>query len=101
MTLHIEEHKYVYHPTKTGLFYYPQETDNPSEVLDFFKSFTGNKSGWIKTSWEGTVHFTAHSDNKGAVFTDAVFTKGDRNYFYNLIGKEATDLLLRHHNIKN
>ena len=96
MTLHIEEHKYIYHPTKTGLFYYPMSTDNPSEVLDFFKSFTDDKSGWIKTSWEGTVHFTAHSDNKGAVFT-----KGDRDYFYNLIGKEATDLLLRHHDIKN
>ena len=108
MTLHIEEHKYVYHPTKTGLFYYPMSTDNPSEVLDFFKSFTGNKSGgiktksgWIKTPWEGTVHFTAHSDNKGAVFTDAIFTKGDRDSFYNLIGEEATNLLLRHHNIKN
>ena len=101
MNLHIEQQPYAYRINVDGSLYYPQETDNPEEVLKFFKSFTDDKSGWIKTSWEGTVHFTAHSDNKGAVFTDAIFTKGDRDNFYNLIGEEATNLLLRHHNIKN
>ena len=100
MNLHIEQQPYAYRINVEGSLYYPQETDNPEEVLKFFKSFTGDKSGWIKTSW-GTVHFTADNDGKGAVFTDAVFNKGDMKYFYNLIGKESTDLLLRHHNVRD
>jgi hypothetical protein len=99
MALHTEQHQRAFGTDLYGTLYYPRSSDKSEEVLEFFKSFTDGKFGWIKTSW-GTVHFTAARDGKGAVFTNAVFTEGDRNFFYNLIGKESTDLLLRHHNVR-
>ena len=56
-------------------------------------------TGWIKNDWT-TTPIRAHEDGLGAVFVNAVFNEGDRNYYYKLLGKEATDLLLRHHNVR-
>lgn len=99
MALHTEQHPYAYRVNAYGTLYYPKPSDKPEEVLELLKSFTGDKSGWIKNDW-GNTPIDSHSDGKGAVFVNAVFDQGDREYYYKLIGKEATDLLLRHHNVR-
>lgn len=48
----------------------------------------------------GSTHVRAHEDGLGAVATSNVFDQGDQSYFYNLIGQEATDLMLRHHTVR-
>lgn len=41
--------------------------------------------------------YAYRKQDKGAVFTNANFDETDKQYFYNLIGIESTNLLLRHH----
>jgi hypothetical protein len=91
----ITNEKYEYRKTSGLLFHYGTH----NEALAFVKEMTPTSeitSGWFKTEW-GASNIEAHVDGKGAVFTSANFDKGDREYFYKLIGKEATDLLLRYH----
>lgn len=89
---------YLFRKTPGLLFH----SGTPEEALEFVKGMTPTSehdTGWIKNEW-GSSHIKAHKDGLGAVFTNAVFTEGDRDYYYKLIGQAATDLLLRHHDVK-
>lgn len=82
-----------------GLFF---KSGTHAEALDFIQNMkldAEHTTGWIKTEW-GSTHVRAHEDGLGAVATSGVFDKGDQSYFYNLIGQEATDLMLRHHSVR-
>lgn len=71
------------------------------EALEFVKAMIPTSditTGWVKNEW-GESPLRAHEDGLGAVFINARFTPACRDYYYSLLGKEATDLLLRHHNI--
>ena len=96
MSLYITEEAYAYRKQDKEMLYHPNKSDNPTEILEFFSNIKDKQSGWIKTKW-GYTHFTCHKDGKGAVFTSANFDETDKQYFYNLIGIESTNLLLRHH----
>lgn len=95
---HITVEKYLFQSPPGRLFH----SGTPEEALEFVQGMTKTAaytSGWIKNEW-GSSHISAHKDGLGAVFTNGVFDEGDRQYYYNLIGKEATDVLLRHHSIR-
>lgn len=90
---------YLFRKTPGLLFH----SGTPEEALEFVKGMiptAEHDSGWIKNEW-GSSHITAHKDGLGAVFTNATFAESDREYYYKCIGVEATDLLLRHHDVKN
>lgn len=81
---------------RKGLFF---KSGTHEEALEFVRAMTLGveyDSGWIKTEY-GSTNIRAGVDGLGAVFTNAVFDEGDQSYFYQLIGREATDVLLRHH----
>jgi hypothetical protein len=83
-----------------GLFFKSGTHEEALEFLENMKLDAEHTTGWIKTDW-GSTHVRAHEDGLGAVATSGVFDKGDQLYFYNLIGKEATDLMLRHHSVRD
>lgn len=95
---HITLENYLFRSTPGLLFH----SGTPEEALAFVQNMTPtaeHTSGWIKNEW-GSSNISAHKDGLGAVFTNAVFDEGDREYYYKLIGKPATDVLLRHHSIR-
>lgn len=95
----ITKEPYAFRKDLFGLLF---QEGTHQEALDFAKGFTPTaeiQSGWIKNDW-GHTPIQSHADGKGGVFVNATFTEGDRAYYYNLIGHEATDLLLRHHNVR-
>lgn len=95
---HITVEDFYFRKTQGQLFH----SGTPEEALAFVQGMTETAeytSGWIKNDW-GSSHIYAHKDGLGAVFTNAVFTEGDQEYYYKHIGKPATDVLLRHHSIR-
>ena len=95
---HITVENHLFQSLPGRLFH----SGTPEEALAFVQNMTPTAeytSGWIKNEW-GSSHIYAHKDGLGAVFTNAVFDEGDREYYYKLIGKPATDVLLRHHSIR-
>ena len=92
----VESYTYT---SSTGLLFH---SGTHQEALDFIKNMkldAEHTTGWFATEW-GTTHIRAHEDGLGAVATSGVFDSGDQYYFYKLIGKEATDLMLRHHDVR-
>lgn len=84
---------------RTGLFF---KSGTHQEALQFVRAMVPgveHDSGWIKTEY-GMTNIRAGDDGLGAVCTNGVFDEGDQSYFYTLVGKEATDILLRHHSIR-
>lgn len=72
------------------------------EALKFVQDMTLQAkytTGWISNEW-GVSPIRAHEDGLGAVFINATFNREDCEYYYNLLGKDATILLLRHHHIR-
>ena len=95
---HITVEDYYFQKRKGVLFH----SGTPEEALAFVQAMlptSEHSDGWIKNDWT-TTPIRAHKDGKGAVFVNYSFDEGDRAYYYKLLGKEATDVLLRHHNVR-
>lgn len=72
------------------------------EALAFVQSFTNpDQRGWIATNVGYRPCIRGDIDGKGAVFTDGGLSIHDVRWFKDLLGDEATLLLIRNHNVRN
>ena len=98
MTLIVEERKFTHAPEVTGQLLKLGHTNN--EALTFFTSFKEpTQQGWIEVDYGAHPHIRSHADGLGAVLTNARVTPNDYQWFVDLLGQQATNLITRHHNI--
>lgn len=68
------------------------------EALEFVLSFKSpEQRGWIATNVNYRPHVRGGEDGKGAVFTDGSLSVYDIRWYKDLLGEEATLLLIRNH----